>query len=314
MKALNCKPIIIFLALIISGSCLYAKEVKKSLQKEFSTNSSSVLSFDIKFSELHVESWDNNQVSFEVQISAEHDDESKAKKMLDMIDIVMEKEGNVISFVTVMDKKFSKTDWGKSKRFKIKIDAKVPVGIKLDIENRFGTVNIGELNGNVSIESAFGSVIVDRLTGKDVYVEISNGDFIAQELSDASIEINYGSISIQRALKLDIEINTGSCKIGTADILDIETNIGDVQITKLAPSFKSVDIENNTGSVIVGIDKNAGFHLEASISIGSLSFPKLEKLVKKGRNMNQTVTGTYGDGNSKISISGNVGSIDIILK
>lgn len=314
MKALNCKPILFFLALVISGSSLFAKEVKKNLHKEFQTSKSSTLIMDVKFSELFVESWDKNLVSFDVEITVEHNDESKAAKMLDMIDVVMVQNGNEISFETEFNAKFSKKDWGKSKRFKVKITAKVPADIKFELDNTFGSTSITELTGEVHLENSFGSLVVDRLSGNDISVELTNGDVKIQELADASVEVSYGSLRIEKAANLDLEVNFGDSFIGEVNNLSAEVNMGELTVNKVAASFKTLDVECNQGSVDIGIDRKAGFELTASMRMGSIDYPELDNLEKSGNSMNRTVTGTHGNGNSSVDLEGNMGNIKIRLK
>ena len=56
MKALNCKFKILLMALLLAGAGLYAQDAKKELHEEFSTNKSSVLIVDTKFTNLTINS------------------------------------------------------------------------------------------------------------------------------------------------------------------------------------------------------------------------------------------------------------------
>jgi len=314
MKALNCKSGLIFLSLILAGSSLFAKKVEKDLHKEFKTNKSSVLTMDLKFCEFNAETWDKDMAVFDVLITVEHSDEAKANKILDMIKVVIDQDGNDINVGVEIDKKFNNKDWGKTKKLKIKIDAKFPADISLDLENNLGTATITELTGNVSIENNLGTLVVDRLAGKEIYLELNHGDIRFTELADASIEISHGSLEIGNAGNLDLEINLGSCKIGTVNNLNAEVNMGELIVGKVVATFKLLEIENNKGNVEIGIDKNAGFKLKGQMNMGSLEYPHLDNLVESKKSMSHTVKGTYGNGKSSVVLEGNMGSIDIKLK
>lgn len=314
MKALNCKSGLILLALIIAGSSLFAQKAEKDLHKEFKTNKSSTLSMDLNFCYFNAETWNKNQAVFDVLITVEHNDKAKAKKILDMIKVVIDQDGNDISVDVKMDKKFSNTNWGKSEKFKIQIDAKIPADINFELENNFGSVTVTELTGVVSIENNFGSLMIDRLLGKEIDLELNYGSARFTELGNASIELNFGSLDVKTATNLDLESNNGVCKIGTINNLDAEVNMGSLEINKVAATFELITIENNMGSVEVGIDSKAGFQFSGKMQMGSLDYPKLDNLVTSKSKMNLTVKGTYGDGASVIDVESNMGSIEIKLK
>lgn len=314
MKALNCKSGLILLALLIAGSSLFAQKAEKDLHKEFKTNKSSTLSMELKFCDFNAETWDKNQAVFDVLITVEHNDKAKAEKILDMIKVVIDQDGNDISVEVKMDKKFSNTKWGKSKKIKIKIDAKIPADINFELDNNFGSVTITELTGKISIENNFGSLVIDRLLGKEIYLELNYGSARFTELANASVELNFGSLDVQTASNLGLELNRGSCNIGSLVNLDAEINMGSLEISKVAATFKLIEIENNMGSVEVGIDRDAGFLFTGEMQMGSLDYPKLDNLVKSKNRMNLSVRGTYGDGRSVINVEGNMGSIEIKLK
>ena len=85
---------------MFGATSLFAKEIKKTLSKEFKTNSSTVISMETKFSELTVETWNKNVASFDVTIVVEHNDEEKAQKMLDLFTVEFDQDGNEITVET----------------------------------------------------------------------------------------------------------------------------------------------------------------------------------------------------------------------
>jgi len=314
MKASNFKSGFILLIMLIAVSSLFAQEAKKDFHKEFKTNKSSVLSMDLKFCDFNAETWNKNQAVFDVLITVEHNDKAKAKKILDMIKVIIDQDGNDISVDVNIDKKLSNTHWGKSKKIKIKIDAKIPAGINFELENNFGSTTITELTGIVSIENNYGSLVIDRLLGEKIDLELNYGEARFTELADASMELNYGDLEIQTAANLNLEANYGSYHIETLNNLDAEINMGKLKVDKVAATFNRIDIENNMGSVEVGIDRNAGFQFTGKMQMGSLDYPKLDNLIKSKSNMSLSVKGTYGDVHSVVDVEGNMGSIKIKLR
>lgn len=314
MKALLCKTSLLLSAILLAGQLSQAEELKKNVKKEFQTNSSTVLSIDTKFTDLKVTSWDQQKAAFDITIVAEHNDPEKAARMLDLMSVRLEQNGNQIIVVTEIDDKFQKIDWGKTKKMNFMINAQIPASIDLELENNFGSVKISELSGAVSIENNYGSLAIESLSGTETELELNYGDVRLGRVSEASIELNYGNLTIQQADKLDIEVNYGDCDIQEAGDVVAEVNMGDLKIEKVRAGFDLLDLESSTGSIDVGIDKSAGFTLNADMNMGSISTPELDKKEDRKSGMGQSVKGSYGSGKSVIRATGNMGSIRITLR
>ncbi|MCD6347148.1 MAG: DUF4097 family beta strand repeat protein [Bacteroidales bacterium] len=315
MKALNCKLSLVLVASIFLVCNLQAKEVKKELHKEFSTKPSSVINFDTKFGELVVENWSKDQVVVDVIITADHVDEVKAQKLLDLITVKFETDGNTISVTTKLDNKISKGNFGKKKKFKIFITAKVPTGIEFNLNNNFGSASIQELSGPVNLESNYGKLEVESLLGDETNIEVNYGDLQVGRVTNGSIEINYGKAYIQAAKTIDAEINAGNLRLGTAMELDAEVNMGELIVDKMDPSFKSINIESNMSNIELGIDSDCGFTISAETNMGNIEIPsEMTNLISKKNHKNSSVKGAYGNGQSQITLEGSMGNIEIKLK
>ena len=313
MKALLCKTttLLLFLSLIAGGS--QAKEVKKTLKKEFKTSGSTVLNIETKFSELTIDTGNQNTASFDVTIVAEHSNEEKAAKILELMTVEFEQNCNEISVSTEIDDKFKKMDWGETKKIKFIIQARIPADLTLSLDNNFGSVVISELTGQVKLENNYGSVGAKALSGK-TELELNYGDAKIGKLGPASIEVNYGELTVEEADDLEVEVNFGDCTIKQSRNVSAEVNMGDLKIQKVLASFTELSLENSTGSIEVGIDRNAGFVIDAEMSMGSINVPDLDKIESRKSGMSQRISGTYGNGKSKISAEGSMGSIEITLR
>ncbi len=314
MKAFNCKHSLLLVALLLAGTALSANEAEKSLHKEFKTNNSTVLSMDLKFSELNVTTWDQDQAVFDVSIVVNHKDGSKAEKILDLINVEFEKNGNTITVEVVFNEKFNKIKWGESSNFEVIIDAKIPSDINFDLENKFGSVTINELSGIVSIVNYHGSLNIDRLLGNEIDLELHHSDTRITEIGNATVELNFGSMHVVKAGDLNLEAGYAECKIGTTKNLSAEINQSDLEINKITSNFSEIDIENNMGSVEIGIDKNAGFKFSCEMQMGSINIPKFDKVENKKNYMSRTIKATHGNGQSTITLEGQMGNFDISFK
>ncbi len=315
MKALNYKIKILLTFFILAGTGLYAQEIKKELHEEFNTNKSSVLIIDSKFCDLTINNWDKDQAVFDVIIKVEHSDEAKAKKILDNINVKFEQDGNDLHVETILNDNLSKIDIGNKKKFSIIIVANVPSYINLDLETKFGNTKIGEFSGDLELDMSFGSMEIEQLIGSDISVQVNYGDLSVGNIADADIEMNFGTMHIHEAGNLDVELNQGELIIGTVNNLSAEVNMGSCEVEVISPSFETIEIEVNAGTVVLGIDKNAGFSIEAEMKMGDLNIPKeFGSMVKSSHGLNTSLEGKYGNGKSKISLEGNLGNIELKLK
>jgi len=315
MKALNCKNKILLAILLLAGTGLYAQEVKKELHEEFSTSKSTVLNIDGKFCELTIKDWDKDQAVFDVTIKAKHSNESKSKKMLDKINVNIEQDGNEIVVETELDKDFSMGNLGKEDKFSIVIVASVPSYINLEVDTKFGSADLGSFSGNADISTSFGATEVEQLSGPDVSVSISHGDFTIGKISEADVELNFGSLNIIKAGNLSLEVKQGEAKIGSVRNLSAEVSMGNCEIDLVDPSFETIDVEMKNGNVAIGVDRSAGFTIDAEMRMGELDIPKDIGNIKKDKmGMNASFEGKYGNGKSEITLEGNLGNIELKLK
>jgi hypothetical protein len=313
MKALNCKLGVVFLLLIFGGSTLFAKEVRKTLSKEFSTKSSTVISCETKFSELTVETWDQNRAVFDVTVLVNHDDEAKANKMLELMNVEIAEDGNTIYLETVFDEKFNKTNWGITKKFSFIINIKMPASAGFELENSLGKVILGDMNGSVDIETNLGTLAINSL-GKESSLELNNSEVRLGTVTSAEIEMNNGQLDIESVDNLDIQVNLGKCFISKAKNIDAEVNMGDFDITEVAREFSSLDFKIANGKVSVGVNENAGFKFEGHATMGDLKYPKLDNLDVNKQKMSQTVSGSYKNGNSSIDVTATMGQFSLKIK
>ena len=320
MKALNCKLCVVFLLLMFGATSLFAKEIKKTLSKEFKTNSSTVISMETKFSELTVETWNKNVASFDVTIVVDHNDEEKAQKMLDLFTVEFDQDGNEITVETKVKEKFFKINWGKSKSFKFLILAKIPASVTFDLANSLGDVEIGDLTGTVNIESNLGDLAINSLSGTSKIV-CNHSEIRIGSITNGNIEVNSGEAYIEEADNLNLNISKAECDINKAGNIDATVNMSDFTINEVVANFEDVIITSNVGNIDVSISEDAGFTLNSEMNMGNLNLPSLDKVVIEKPRMNgsgslssSNVKGTYGNGKSSVKLTGNMGNITLKIK
>jgi len=304
--------------LAIAGSLafsLQAKELKKEIHKEFTTNRSSSLSIINKFGEVVIENWDQNQVVFDIEIKAEYPDEKKAQKILDGITVEFRESNGKIRVRTKFNEQLNKGNWSKGKKFSINYTVKVPQAIPLDLDHSFGDVVINKLTGPVSLDISFGELKAEALFGKSVALDLSYSSGQIDELANATLDIAYVSgLKIGEAGKLNMNVSYSEVKVQKAKGINLDASYSDIKIGYLPKSFDEVEIDAQASDIDLGIDPDAGFTLSAEVHLGDITYPEgMNSLIKNTKKMNQEVTGTYGKGRSSISVDANLSDIKIFI-
>lgn len=244
-KLLYKSSILLAQALFLLSFSATAEEVSKDIHKEYAATRGTNLGIINKYGDIAVESWDGNQVVIDVKITVELPDKAKAEKLLSYINIQFTEGDNKINAETVIDDSFTFTGWGgDSRRFSIDYTVKMPADANLDIDNKYGDTQIGELKGIVNIDEKYGDIDISTLTRNN-------------EKPLSTINISYGKASVDECGWLDITTRYCSMfEIGTAKALLLDSryskfNIGTVssivmgtEAVETGSKYDNIEIEN----------------------------------------------------------------------
>jgi hypothetical protein len=127
----------------------------------------------------------------------------------------------------------------RGQRFRTSLTVRVPPRSSLSIDNRNGGVTLSDLEGDQSIDNAFGEVVVRGIDG-NLALENRNGN--------VTVESVTGSVVIDNAFALTSVRNVGGnlaleTRNGNAEVSDIG---GDASIEN---AFASVEVANVTGAL-----------------------------------------------------------------
>ncbi|TSA38651.1 MAG: hypothetical protein D4R64_02425 [Porphyromonadaceae bacterium] len=337
MKTLYCKSALLLVLMLAAGISLGAQSLKKDFHKEFSTTSTSELLIDNQFGNITVTDWDQNKVVIDVNIEVTGSDQSKAQKLMDKINIDFKEEGSRIIAKTKLGEagnlnlKFK----GDKQSFRIDYTIKCPKNIQLNLDNQFGDVIISSLTGSFNADLQFGSLNAMSLTGPETKIDMQFGKVTIGTMKDAKIDIQHcellkisecGNLTVDAqftqieigsvgSLKADLNNSEVTVDVLT-DMLKMDMNMGNVKIGNVSAEFKSIVVDQNMGDLTIGIDPKAGYTLTAEVNMGSIKVPEGLKLYKEKEPKlpgisAEKVSGTFGNGNSTITIDSNMGSVKI---
>jgi hypothetical protein len=277
-------------------------EKKKTYTKSYTVSNSDKISFNNQFGELKINTWDKNEVNVTVTITAEASTDEKAQAILDHISIEDGKSNDGVYFKTKLDKqKDQKWDKGEKQGFHIDYVVNMPARNPLYAKNEFGAMSIDDYNGEVTLESKFGSLT----TGK-----LSNVKRVQVEFGKATIgSINSGSLII---------------KFSKAAIDNLDGNVNavfeycDIAKLRVDNNTKALTIKNSFSNLYLDVNSNISANYDISTNFGDLhnktNFEIKEDKDDKddhGPRFNKRFLGKSGSGNIDMKIKSEFGQVTL---
>jgi hypothetical protein len=224
----------------------------------------------------------------------------------------------------------------------------MPETVSLSLENKFGDIYIEYVRGPANIDLSYGNLeainlsnqennleikfskaSIDTITG--FIAELKYSEFIVDYSKRMNAESKFSTIRVEKVTSAEIDSQYDTYTIGdmqSAEIhsefstikitkllkhINIDSKYGSIQVKYIAPGFAEAEIYNEFGDLELGLDEEASYQLDATVKLGSLSYPKENaSLVKESEDYTTTtyrgVIGTNKSTASRIYIeSSNAG-------
>lgn len=305
------------------------EEKLKSYSKSYQADANDRLEVTNKFGKVTVNTWAKNEIKVDVQIKSVAGDDRTAQKMIDAISISDSKDGDVVSFRTnfgsgggsssLWDNLFN----NRSNRHKVEVNYIIYMPAKngLEIDNRYGAIEVPDFDGKVEIHSAYGSFSGKALMHANNEIKVRYGSASIESLSSCDLDVGYGSLDLGSVEKLNSEFSYSSVKIGK---IKVSANIdaryaGGVTIDDLDRNFTSFSANTSYSSINVGVNNAANADFDVTVRYGGFDYGGVPVEIThkspsdsaRGFHPTQTYEGHIGKGSSerKISIRTSYGGV-----
>jgi len=296
----------LFFALLLLTTQVFAEtpvvEKKKTYSKSYSVSNSDKISLTNQFGEMKISTWDKNEVSVSVTITAEAQTDEKAQSILDHISIEDGKSGDGVFFKTKLDKN-NNQQWSKGEKQGFHIDyvVNVPARNPLQAKNEFGPMSIGDYNGEVTLESKFGSLTTGKLNNvKKVSIEFGKGSI--GSISNGSLVIKFSKAAIEN---LDGSVNA-------------VFEYCDIAKLRVDNSTKALTVKNSFSNLYLDLNTNISASFDISTNFGDLHNKTNFDIKEEGDNddrhgprFNKRYQGKSGSGNTEMKIKSEYGQITL---
>ena len=288
-------------------------QLVKNYSKTYPADANDALAIDNRYGKVIVNTWGRNEIKVDVQIKV---DGSDGQKTLDNVTISDEKNGSLISFKTNIGE--VKSSWmsmlgrhSSSSKMEINYIVYMPAKNELTIDNRYGSVEIGNMEGRVTINCAYGSFSAKSMTSESsVIVKYGSADI--GNLGSSNVEVSYGSLTIGSADKLMANVSYSGINI---DRIKTSGNInlrygGGLKIGDVDRNMKSLSINSSYSNVDIGLSGDENTDFGVTVHYGDFNYGDHDVTVTsktpddndRGVHFTKSYKGHVGKGNSEKSI------------
>jgi hypothetical protein len=275
---------------------------ERNISKTYAA-SGNTLNIDNQFGKVKVVTWDKNEIKVDIHIEASSTNKELAEKTFAKMDVEDRQDGKNIYFKTTHnkgDKKESFSCNNCSNTMSVDYTIQLPSNTALNIENSFGSIEIPDYNGPVSIESKYGHLTAGKLAKpQSIAVEFGKADI--KSIGNIDLDFKYSTINIDNL--------TGNCKLKMSFC-----------------SYSKISLDNGLTGLTVN-DSYSSVHLDPApnlsaaytihTSYGSfvdktdIGIKRTDTPGKYSADLNKTYEGKSGSGNVKIDIKSSFGNIMI---
>jgi hypothetical protein len=237
-------------------------ELSDKIDKTFKVNVETLLSVRNSFGKVEVTNWDKNEFHVVVDIIVEANNEAKAQKLMDAIDVTYNESGQSVYFKTSL----SKMNNNGSASFEINYTIKMPATNPIEIKNSFGDVYLSEREGRADLDVSYGALKAESLLGDNV-VALAFGKGYFDRFANGQIAIKYSDVEITSSQTLEMNTQFSKVELEKVDRLALKAKYGSVELGHVGDieadaSFNGLTIETLSGSLRLDASYVSGFEID----------------------------------------------------
>ncbi|WP_400080046.1 hypothetical protein [Winogradskyella sp. R77965] len=324
---------------------------ERTIKKSFNVSSNATVQVKNSFGNLDIITWDENRVEFDITIRITGNNAEKVQERLDGIDVEFSSSTNLVSAITEISKtEKSWWNWGKKANLKMEIDyvIKMPMTNNVDLNNKFGSINLDKLKGSSKIRCDHGKITTKELMSsknvinfnhtrncyfeyiKEGEISANHSGFTVAKTEKITIKANHTRSIVEFAENVDYDCNHGSLKVDNVNNLEgegnhltfrignmfknltVEGSHGSLKIDRIASKANNIDIDVKFTSMTIGFDAAFNFNFDLYFAHSSLrdsdDFNFTNKEINHTSKKYQGYYGTEGSGNM-LKINSQHGSV-----
>lgn len=281
-------------------------EKSRKISKSYEVKTDVRLAISNSFGRVHINTWDQNKITVDIEIIARMNNENRAQDLLNRIKIDIDEGSSEISFETILGKLKNRD----REEFEINYKVNMPKKNPLRLRNSFGGNFIGDLLGDSEINISYGDFRIEKLYGlSDIKISFSDGaiklvkkgeidikysDLEIDELGVVKMEQGFSDVEIEKIGTIDLNSKYGDVEIGTVqgikgyvgysefsiDRLEVELDMraqysGGFTIDEVAKDFSKIVIDGKFGDYRISFEEGVNFTFDTELSFSNFSYSGL---------------------------------------
>lgn len=328
-------------------------EKSKTINKKFTVNKNATLYISNKYGNLNVTTWNQNRIEIEVKITVKGDDISNIEQKLNAIDVHFEASENLVEARTKIESTKSKWSWwGKNNtNYKINYFVKMPKTNNADLNNKYGNIELGILEGKANLNCDYGNLEVDKLLNETNSINLDYcGSSEINYMKSGSVNIDYSKLRIENSENLKVNADYSTVRIGKTTTLNfnsdygsisasnvttvigatdyaavkigtlkkklkINTDYGSIRVQNIVKGFDNITIDGSYAGIKLGTSSDNNFKFNIDLGYAGFNYPKehvdMFKSIKKSTKKHYEGTFGKGNSNSTINIKSRYGGVSL---
>jgi DUF4097 and DUF4098 domain-containing protein YvlB len=252
----------------------------------------------------------------------------RAQELAEQIDVRLEPSGGGLK--VVIEKPLSI----RNVSYDVSLAAQVPTETSLTLVTSDGSVRIANITGNIDARTSDGGIDVQDIKG-DTRLKTSDGSIACARLEAQTLDLHTsdgritlsdvtaasctartsdGGITLENARGDNIGLRTSDgairCRNITAARLDCHTSDGSIQIEYAPDAPKALNVSATTSDSNIHLAAPAGLSAVVEATTGDGSIQTFLPITVQGK-IGKSLTGTVGDGEGRVYLKTQDGSITI---
>ena len=214
--------------------------------KSYKISSESTIFINNKYGKVHISTWNNDSVSFEINLIIKSSNVTKVSRLRSNIkfDFVITKYN--VSATTVFGSMYNSlfrdiqnlAESIVSSDNMVTIDyfVKVPVWANLNIENKYGDIFMDDTEGDLTINLSNGGIRANRLLGPS-NLTLGSCDADINYIKDGICNVSYADMKIKEINKVDMISKSSTINIDQINYMKLDSRRDKYYIKSITKSF-----------------------------------------------------------------------------
>lgn len=210
---------------VIRLYCTPQQTFVKNINREFNTTAKGTTSIYNKHGNVTVNTWNEKKVKFEITITVNSGSQSDASKVLDQLNVNFINTNGYVKAETVI----GTLDANRLQDFKVNYKVWIPTDNQLELSNRYGDSELGNLNGNLTANIKFGDLKTGNVLA-DINLKTEFCKAVIPSVQNLYGWANDGQIILDNAKMVQLETERSSCTFRRAEDIRLTSRFDQVDI------------------------------------------------------------------------------------